>query len=343
MHKVFGLLSLFFCQSIFSETTGPWFTGPLLAEPAETIAPGEVNLELFNFYIDSNAVYSNKAKVTSDTPNQNNQLIPQLTIGLVPRVDIELQPVLINNYFKGKTITGIGDTTLILGMQALKQREGTPLPDLRMTLTEILPSGHYEGLSQQNYALNATGLGSYQTGIDLNFQKLIPLKGNYYLNAHWSVGYLYGSAVHVKGYSSYGGSALTNGDVKPGSVYTIDLAGELSLSQHWVAVLEGFYQYQDADRFYGDYGNLNFNFPKKTRREIREALSRLVPNKHNISSLFLEIPKIGNATMDMFSLAPALEYNFSKKFGIIMGSWFSFYGKNTIDFGSFAMGINILF
>jgi hypothetical protein len=345
MRKVFYLLIIFFCRNACSEVDEPWFTGPLIAEPAATVAPGEINLQWFDFYITSSAIYGNKGKVEPVEYNVSNQMLPELTIGITPNLDIELQPSLISNYFKGKSVTGVGDTAVILGIQALKQEHYPYQPDLRITLTEVLPSGHYENLSDQNYALNATGLGSYQTGFDLNFQKLIPLQGNHYLNAHWSVGYLYASAVHIQGYSSYGGSALTRGNIKPGSVYTVDLAGELSLSQHWVAVLEAYYQYQDTDRFYSDndnYGGIQPTLPPKDKKALRKELSRLLPNKHNISSLFRETPKVGNGTMDLFSLAPALEYNFSSKLGIIVGSWFSFYGKNTVDFGSFAIGLNIL-
>lgn len=338
MRKAIGLL-FFWHTTVMAYT--PWFTGPLLAQPAVTIEPGKVNLELFNFNIRSDAVYDSQTKIRPVYANTSNQMIPQLTIGLTSTLDIELQPVLISNYFKNKSATTIGDTMVMLGMQALKQHENSLQPDLRITLSEILPSGHYEGLSAQNYALEATGLGTYQTGIDFNFQRLLALPKDYYLNTHLSVGYLYSNAVHVDGYSSYGGTAHTNGDVKPGSVYTFDLAEELSLSQHWVVVLEGFYQYQDSDRFYGDYGNTDINFRKKTRQEIKEALSRLMPSKHNISSLFLELPKVGNSVVNMLSFAPALEYNFSKEFGVILGTWFSFYGKNTPDFGSVALGINI--
>ncbi len=341
MHKALSLLFLICCHTASGDTNTPWFTGPLLAEPAATIEPGKVNIELFNFNFDSNAVYDNQTQVTPVSPSISHQIISQITIGLASGLDLELQPTLISNYFQNKRMTSLGDTSVILGIQALKQHTNTSTPDLRVALSEVLPSGHYENLSQENYALNATGIGSYQTGLDFNFQKLIPLKQDYYLNAHWSFGYLYASAVHIKGYSSYGGTALTNGDVKPGSAYTLDLAGELSVSQHWAIVLEGFYQHQDADRFFGDYGNLDLNSPRKTRTEIKKALSRLMPTKRNISSLFLELPKIGDSTMNMISLAPALEYNFSSKLGIIMGYWFSFYGKNTIDFRSFSIGLNM--
>lgn len=342
MHKVVALLCIVYAQMLFSKTTGPWFTGPLLAEPALTVEPGHVNIELLDFDTHSSAVYSNESKVTPVLSSVNNQVIPEITIGVAHNIDVELQPLLISNEFQGKSATSLGDTTIILGIQALRQKSNTFKPDLRITLDQILPSGHYEQLSQQNYALNATGLGSYQTGLDFNFQKLTPLRHDYYLNTHVNIGYLYASAVHIKGYSIYGGSALTEGDMKPGSVYTLDLAGELSLSQHWVVVFEGLYQYQAADRFFGSYGDTDLNFPRKTKKDIKKALSRLMPTRRNISSLFLELPKVGNGTMDMASFAPAIEYNFNHELGVIVGTWFSFYGKNTIDFGALAIGVNIL-
>lgn len=342
MRNFFILLCAIQSSIVFGQMQEPWFTGPLLAEPALTIDPGHVNVELFDFDSYSSAVYGKDSKIVPVPSSMNNQVIPQITIGVAKNVDVELQPLLMSNAYQGESATSLGDTTIILGVQALRQKTNSLKPDLRITFDQVLPSGHYDGLSQQNYALNATGLGSYQTGMDLNFQKLLELNYDYYLNMHLNMGYLYASAVHIKGYSTFGGSALTDGDVKPGSIYTIDIAGELSISQNWVLVLEGLYQYQAADRFFGSYGETELSFSKRNKRDLKKVFSRLMPTRRNISSLFLEMPKVGNGTMDMASFAPAIEYNFNKELGVIIGSWFSFYGKNSIDFGALAIGLNIL-
>ncbi len=46
-----------------------------------------------------------------------------------------------------------------------------------------------------------------------------------------------------------------------------------------------------------------------------------------------------SASSEQWSLAPALEYNFSEDVGIIAGIWFSTSGRNTIDFISYVASL----
>jgi hypothetical protein len=318
----------------------PWFTGPLLAEPAETIPLGHWNFQIFNFSTFSDSIYGTDGRNLKTDPNSNIQILPQLTYGVADDLDFELDPIFIQNKTSGKTYNSIGDTTVILGMQVLRQKENLLKPDLRVTLEEILPSGRYDNLIEENHGTDALGMGSYQTSLVFNFQHMRHLIKEHYLNSHLSFSYLYASSVHIHGISTYGGNAFTRGDVKPGSVFTLDIAEELNLTQNWGIVLEGFIQYQQADRFKGNYGKVSNRLSPSEKSQLRSRLFKLFPTKRNISSLFLDNLRIGNGTLNLFSLAPAIEYSISENYGFIIGSWFSMGGKNTPNFASFAISFN---
>lgn len=337
--RAIGLLILILLP--FTIHADPWFTGPLLVEPAQTIPYGHWNIEIFDFSASSHMVYDTYHQLVGTSPNSNTQILPELSYGLADNMDIELEPTFIQNNAEGKTSNNIGDTSAILGIQVLRQDEHLWRPDLRLTFEEILPSGRYDHLTEANHGTDVGGMGSYQTNFTFNFQHLLHIQKELYLNSHLSFGYLFASSVHIKGISAYGGNDLTRGTVKPGSMFTIDIAEELSLTQHWALSLEGYFQYQQSDQFIGDYGKVSERLSPDVRKGIAHRLARLFPTKRNISSLFLDNLRIGNGTVDLLTFAPAIEYNFTKNFGVILGSWFSVYGKNTTDFASFALGVNI--
>lgn len=338
MFKKLIFLTYVLCISTAYAT--PWFTGPLLAEPAETIPLGHWNFQIFDFSIFSNSIYDTHGHTVEVDPNSSTQLLPQLTYGLANDLDFELDPVLIQNKAEGKTSTNIGDTTVILGLQVLRQKEHAWRPDLRVTLEEILPSGHFDNLIEANHGTDALGMGSYQTSLVFNFQHLKHIKQEHYLNSHLSFSYLYASQTHIQGLSVYGGNAFTRGDIKPGSIFTLDIAEELNLTQRLGIVFECFIQYQQADRFMGDYGKVSDRLTPPVKNKLRSRLLKLLPTKRNISSLFMDNLKIGNGTLNLFSLAPAIEYSFSENYGLILGSWVSIGGKNTPQFASVALSFN---
>jgi hypothetical protein len=337
LKKLSLLIFLFYITTGYAD---PWFTGPLLAEPAETIPLGHWNFQIFNFSTFSDSIYDAERNTLKTNANSNIQILPQLTYGLANDLDFELDPVFIQNKTGGKTYNSIGDTTVILGMQVLRQKENLLKPDLRVTLEEILPSGRYDNLIEENNGTDALGMGSYQTNLVFNFQHMQHVIKEHYLNSHLSFSYLYASSVHIRGISTYGGNALTRGDLKPGSVFMLDIAEELNLTQNFGIVLESFIQYQQADRFIGDYGKISNRVSASEKKYLRSRLFALFPTKRNISALFVDSLKIGNGTLNLFSLAPAIEYSISENYGFLIGSWFSVGGKNTPNFASFAISFN---
>jgi len=106
----------------------------------------------------------------------------------------------------------------------------------------------------------------------------------------------------------------------------VDLAGEFTLTQRWVAVLEGNLIYQQASKFHGRLGERTANdpLPLGNHPRLSTLLHRLFPSRHNI-----EGTGIGSGNLNQLTLAPGLEYNFSANYGVIAGAWFTVAGKNT--------------
>lgn len=308
-----GLLSitLFFLVCEVSKA-GPWYTGPLLAPSGHTIPKGHTNLEIYDFNTVILGIYDNRGHVSRTPGNRTYALSPIFSHGLTDKVDLQFSGAYNHNRYAGASSTLLGDSSVTLGYQLLEQKEARWRPDLRVTLQEILPTGRYENLNPAKNGTDSTGLGSYQTAINFNFQLLRELKNAHYLRTRLSLGYVKANKVHIDGFSSYGGNAGTDGSIFPGNLISADLATELSLTQNWVAVMEVFSNRRKSTRFKGTPGfDAQDNFDT-----------------------------IGRGVGRQFSLAPAMEYNFSPNIGIISGVWFPVYGNQTAKFVSYIVALN---
>lgn len=303
----------------------PWFTQPLFALSGQAMPLGQSSLEWYNYYTTSTAIYDANWQKVSIPRFTNVQIAPEFTYGLAQHMDVEYDFVYIINQNESKSDENLGDTSIILGYQFLEQ---TPhrLPDARLTIEQIFPTGRHDHLNPKLYGTDATGEGSYQTLIGLNFENLIHFPNDHYLNAHATFTYDFTSVVKLKGFSIYGGTPATRGYINPGNSITIDLAGEYTLTQHWVAVLEGLWTYQNASSFHGFIGTEDTTSSKTKHFKHKSTIShtRLIPSLHNIGRF-----DIGSGNNDQFTFAPAIEYNFSEKLGIIGGTWFTVTGKNS--------------
>ncbi|KTD19333.1 Fe-S protein [Legionella lansingensis] len=290
---------------------GPWFTGPLLAPAGHTIPRGHSNLETYGFYTVNNGVFSRHWKLIHTPRSESFIGNPIFSHGLTDRMDVQYSLPYVYNRNQGASSQSIGDTSAILGYQALEQKDSKWRPDLRVAVQGIVPTGKFEGLDPLNNGADATGLGSYQTGVALNFQHLRQL-GNHYLRSRLSLNYLHASKVSIRGLSSFGGTPQTAGKIDPGDLFSVDVAAEFTLTQNWVAVMESYYASRGATSFNGIVGNLASGMPAT----------------------------IGHGDIEEITLAPAIEYNFSSNVGIIAGPWFTVTGRETTNFISYVLALN---
>ncbi|WP_419418826.1 hypothetical protein ACNVED_09710 [Legionella sp. D16C41] len=296
-----------------SAFASPWYTGPLLAPAGHTIPKGHTNLEPYAFFTDNDGVYTRHWRLTHIPHSESIVGLPVITQGIADKFDIQYTLPYTYNEQQGRHYDHISDISMILGYQALEQGKTKWRPDLRVTVQEIFPSGKFEDLKPFYKGTDASGLGSYQTGFNLNFQHLLQLTELNYLRTRLSIGFLTGTDVRIHGITSYGGVANTDGKINPGNLFNVDLAWELNLTQNWVAVMEGYYASRDGTRFRGFSGS----------------------NSNGTAV------NLGHQNLAEISLAPAIEYNFNQNVGIIGGYWFSITGKDATDFKSVVVALNI--
>lgn len=311
--RTLGLVYLLIgCNTVQAD---PWWTGPLLAPAGHSVPAGHTNFELYEFHTDNDGIYNRHWKLTHTADTISDVINPIFTHGLTDRLDIQFGvPYAFNRGTSGSS-NHISDTGVTLGYQLIEQKDSRWRPDIRFTIQEIIPTGRFHDLSPVNNGAGSTGLGSYQTAASLNMQLLTQFTDIHYLRTRLSLSYVYASDASIHGLSSYGGTPQTDGVVDPGNLSSIDLAGEFSLTQHWVAVMEGYFATRDAARFRGT--------PGFTSNGV--------------------LAKIGNDNVDEITLAPAIEYNFNANVGIIGGVWFTVAGKDTSEFQSIVVALNAYF
>lgn len=308
--KLVTLSTLFFSAKLgFAE---PWYTGPLLAPAGRTIPNGHTNFELYGFYTLDTGFYNNAGRHVR-APTDNSEVInPVFSHGITEKMDLQFSIPFVNNRAQGTRSRRIGDFAATLGFQLWEQKKSKWIPNARFTLQEIVPTGKFQQLNPALNGTDATGLGVYQTLFGINFQHLAQITEANYLRTRLVINYAAANSTHVHGLSSYGGTPMTVGDIKPGDLWSADLAGEYNLTQKWVAVLETFISRRQATNFHGYIGNNPDGTPGT----------------------------IGRGISDLYTLAPAIEYNFNANIGIIGGTWFTLGGRNTSRFNSYILGLN---
>jgi hypothetical protein len=311
------LLSAIPCYAdfIFTESQGapiksepsPWFTGPLLAPSAHTIPQGHVNLQPYFFYTVNTGIYTNHWHPKSIPNFYNSTLQIPTQVGITKFMDFQLTPQMVWNKVKRQNYIDIGDLPFVAGFQLALDVVGGWQPAVKFRLGANIPTGKYDHLKRNKLGTDSTGSGSWLPTVGLAFSKLLHLgNGIHFLDARLFFNYEIGTPAYVKGLSSYGGGKGTRGKVFPGNTFTIDAAIECNLTQEWVIALDGVYVHNNKTRFSG-----KTTYP------------------------------IGPPSGEQFSLAPAVQYNWSQYLGVIGGVWFTVAGRNAARFTSGVIAINI--
>lgn len=304
---------IFFCISIFSQVTcaDPWFTGPILAPAGRTVPRGHTNFELYGLDVNTNGQFNNFGSVNHIPLFASMIVNPLLTHGFTDWLDIQLSLPYAINSTQHMHYDHLADVALGAGFQLVEQKKSKWFPDLRFFVQETFPTRKFEQLNPDLLGVDATGLGTYRTQIAVNVQYLAEVFNSHYLRTRLILSRLISSSVHVTGANSFGGTKNTDGTVHPGPEDNIDLAFEFTLTQNWVAVMEGYISKGQSTNFNG----------------ILDIVTEGATG--TLSSQYYE-----------YGLAPAIEYNFTDSVGVIGGVWFPVRGKNTSEFITYVVAIN---
>ncbi len=315
MLHLIKLSFIFLCITLFNQMTfaGPWFTGPLLAPAGHTVPKGHTNFEIYGLDILTDGSYNNFGVLNYRPTFRTFVANPILTHGFTDWLDVQWVLPYVFNSTDGVNYNRLADMAVTLGFQIFEQNKSPKRIDVRILVQETFPTGRYQYLNAGQLGTDSTGLGSYQTQIGLNFQYLLELFNSHYLRTRLIFSRLYSTPVNVNGLNSYGGTTVTRGKINPRTENGIDLAFEYTLTQNWVAVIEGTMSNGQATRFNGILNIGNIGGPGAT---------------------------IGSGQYKEKALAPALEYNFSGNLGLIGGVWFPVSGQNTSHYMTYVLALN---
>ncbi|MBU6416005.1 MAG: transporter [Xanthomonadaceae bacterium] len=260
-----------------------WFTGPMLANSAETLPAGHFLIEPY-FY----DVATAHADGWGSRAYLLYGLADRFTVGLIPIVGY-------NRLSGGGSSSGVGmaDLTVDLQYRLTEFREGSAMPTIAIQLQQAFPTGRYDRLGDRPG--NGLGSGAYATTLGLLTQDWFWLPNGRILRARFNLSQTFSSRADVQGVSVYGTGAGFRGHARPGSSFYADAALEYSLTRNWVLALDVTYTHNRNTRVTGD--------------DIRGFGGAFGPSVTTRDSG----PSVA------FGFAPAVEYNWTPNLGVLVG------------------------
>lgn len=298
-------------RSAFPLSEGPVLVGPLLSPSAQTLPAGHIDFATYLFAFHTTGFYDNhwhlkRLPTTFETIN----FLFLVQVGLNSFMDFLILPQFLYQSYRDADSFGFGDLYWQLGIQLIREEDSRGIPGLRFFFGQILPTGVYDRLSVSKYKTDAFGEGSLDVLLGLVTSYIWTFKNadarSKYLAARMAVGYQISSRVSVHGLNFYGGDLATSGVVQPGDLIQVLIGTEYTLTRYWALALDIDYEMQFPTRF--------------------EGCTRVPVGIDRFSC--------------QFSLAPAIEYNYSNNIGVIAGVWFTVFGRNTDAFVSGVLAIN---
>jgi len=256
-----------------------WWTGPMLANSADTLPRGHVLIEPYLYDVASKGAdrFGSRAYVLYG-------LTDRLTIGLIPIIGY-------NRISGAPDSSGVGFADQIVQAQFRLTRfhEGSWLPTISLLLQEAVPTGRYDRLRR---ASDGMGQGAWTTTLGINAQSYFWMPNGRILRVRLNLARTFASHADIDGASVFGTGPDFHGSASLGAGYSIDTSFEYSLTRRWVLALDVFHSHNDAIRLAG-----------------HEDPSGLPPAPVRA--------RIGAA--DAFGYAPAVEYNFTSRLGVLLG------------------------
>ncbi len=288
-----------------------WWTGPMLAASGATLPQGHALIEPYLFNDVTNARFDaagNRHAVPTDNTLGSLTymlygLTDRVTVGMIPRFFYDVPA-------HGADSSGIavGDLTVQAGYGLTQFQDGHRIPSISVVIDETLPTGRYEQLRR---ASDGFGAGAYTTGLSVYSQQYFWMPNGRILRARLDLTYALSSSASLSGENAYATPAGFHGQATPGDSATIDAAAEYSITREWVAALDVVYQHNDSTHVHGS-----------------------VPD-----GLFAA----DSGSSYSLGFAPALEYNWSARAGVLLGVRIIQIGRNTSASITPAVAVNLVF
>ena len=295
-----------------------WWTGPMLAPNAASLPQGHVLIEPYLFDIVTTGHLDENGNKHAAAHEHDLGSLSYVLYGVTDDVTAGFIPRFFYNEPAGAANSSgveFGDLTLQLGYGLTHYRDGGHTPDISLVLQETLPTGRYDQLSR---ASDGVGAGAYTTSVNLYLQDYFWMPNGRILRARLDFTYGFSSSVSVHDQSVYGTTSGFSGRAYPGDSFLVDAAAEYSLTRSWVLAFDVVYQHNDSTRLTG------------TMPAAPPASAASQVEQESGSSWSL-------------GFAPAIEYNWSSRMGVLLGVRIIEIGRNTTATITPAIAINMVF
>lgn len=297
-----------------------WWTGPIFAASAATLPQGHFLIEPVFYDSISYGSYDNRWAEHASPHTNAIRSFTFLMYGVTDTFMAGLLPKFGYDQVSGSARSGLGagDTTIRLQYRLVQSQEGRPMPGLSFVLDETFPTGKYQELGASPG--DGLGTGAFKTTASVYSQYYFWIGDGRILRARLDVAYGFtDTQIKVKNVSVYGTRAGFRGSVSPGNTFVADIACEYSLTRNWVPALDVIYERDGST-------------------ELRRFDSALSP-----SALFSAGAETLSGSGNAISLAPALEYNWNKHVGVIVGVAVTVAARNASATITPVLGVNMAY
>lgn len=293
------------------------FTGPLITPNPMDLPAGVLVVEPYLMQYHSDARYDHHGREQSQRPALNQwQLSLPVFYGITDRFQVQATVGAVRAAAGNFSSDGwkVGDTAI--GVQYLLLSPGARYkrPAVSVFYSHRFPTGDYDQLDEN--PLNANGNGAQLDTFSLRAQQWFWLPTGHPLRLRATLNYsLPPNDVPVNGPSTYGTPKGFHGIARLGQSLGAAIGAEYSLNRQWVLALDLTYNRTGSSQLRGIVASAGKPSVFDRRDDSREV----------------------------YALAPAVEYNFTARFGLIAGVQFSVAGRNNDAFMTPMAAFNMVF
>jgi hypothetical protein len=301
-----------------------WWTGPMLAASAASLPQGHWLVEPYAFDIISDGHFDSDGQRHAGPYEHDLGSLTYMLYGATDRLTLGLIPRFLYEEPAGAPNTsgiGVGDLTLQAGYGLTQFQDGRRIPTISVVVQETLPTGRYDRLSR---ASDGIGAGAYSSALALYSQDYFWMPNGRILRTRLDLTYAISSSVSVHDLSVYGTTNGFSGHASPGDSFSADASAEYSVTRNWVLALDVVYQHNDSTQVSGSQAPLGV---------LSTQAGPLVPTPYASAS---------GASWSL-GFAPAIEYNFSGRIGVLLGVRIIHIGSNTSSTITPALALNMVF
>ena len=290
----------------------------MLAPSAATLPQGHMLVEPYLYDVMTDGRFDRNGTRHASAREHDIGSLSYILYGLTDRVSVGFIPRFGFNEPAGaanSSSVGAGDLTLQAGYGLTRFEDGRLLPAIALVIDETLPTGRYQRLGRGS---DGFGAGAYTTGLSIYSQDYLWMPNGRILRVRLDLTYAVSSSVGVHDVSVYGTASGFRGRAYPGDSFTADAAGEYSVTRNWVLALDIVYQHEGST---GVSGSLPSAAGAPGGTDFRAR----------------------SGSGDSLGLAPAIEYNWSSRVGLLVGVRIIVAGRNAPASVTPAVALNMVY